>query len=61
MNQTSPPSIENKHCDNLSEITIINNTVSYCDTNGNISNYACPTNEIWNDDYAQCSTPNSKS
>lgn len=47
-------SLENKYCQNLNQTFIRNNTISYCNINGNISNQTCPQNYIWNNDYSQC-------
>ncbi|CAF1174767.1 unnamed protein product [Rotaria sp. Silwood1] len=56
INETSLSSIENKHCDDFSETIITNNTISYCNIDGYISNFTCPMNQIWNEDYSQCSS-----
>ncbi|CAF3753964.1 unnamed protein product [Rotaria sordida] len=57
INDTSLSLIENKHCDGFTETIITNNTISYCNTDGYISNYTCPMDQIWNEDYSQCSSP----
>ncbi|CAF4154361.1 unnamed protein product [Rotaria socialis] len=57
VNETLPPSLENKNCDNLNETVVTNNTISYCNTGGYVSNCTCPQGQIWNEDYSQCSSP----
>lgn len=47
--------IENKYCPGFNQTIIINNTISYCNTDGYISNQTCPKDQIWNKDYSQCS------
>ncbi len=47
-------SIANKHCDDFKEIILTNNTISYCNTDGYISNQTCPNGQIWDEDYSQC-------
>ncbi|CAF4359583.1 unnamed protein product, partial [Rotaria magnacalcarata] len=42
VNETLPPSLENKNCDNLNETAITNNAISYCNTDGYVTNCTCP-------------------
>ncbi|CAM4764794.1 unnamed protein product [Rotaria magnacalcarata] len=57
VNEALPPSLENKNCDNLNETAITNNAISYCNTDGYVTNCTCPQGQIWNKDYSQCSSP----
>ena len=57
VNETVPARTENKSCDGFAESVTVNNTVSYCNVDGYISNYTCPADQIWDDDYAQCTSP----
>ncbi|CAF1368900.1 unnamed protein product [Adineta steineri] len=57
LNDTLIRTIENKHCNGFSENIKTNNTISYCNTDGYISNQTCPIGQIWNDDYSQCTLP----
>jgi len=56
INNSLSPSIENIHCNKFTESIITNNTISYCNTDGFISNQTCPNDQIWNKEYSQCST-----
>jgi len=57
INDSLSSSIENKHCNGFRQTIITNNTISYCNTDGYISNYTCPKDLIWNEDYSQCLSP----
>ncbi len=60
INDTLLSTMENKHCEGFTETMITNNTISYCNTDGYISNQTCPIDQIWNEDYSQCVSPSSR-
>ncbi|UJR32092.1 hypothetical protein I4U23_019560 [Adineta vaga] len=54
INDTFLSKIENKKCIDFHEHLITNNTITYCNTDGYVSNQTCPINQIWYEDYLQC-------